>query len=257
EYVLGTLRGAEREVFEKILQADDEVRQKVLAWQRRLEPLDSLTTPIEPPAYILPALLARLHEQGTRPALREPEQQDSTIDNRAVRRRDHGPVPHPRRKSSSRRGNRLWKAVAGLAIAASVAMAALLLQLLDRSALPPAVPAVNSVSIVQNEQRDSLWVLTTRADSNALDVVALAPPAIDADRSYELWMVKPDDAGVNSVGLLPLTAGESTTLTLPISTEEAQLFAVSLEPLGGSPEAVPTGPVLFTGSIITLSRNSL
>ncbi len=64
-------------------------------------------------------------------------------------------------------------------------------------------------------------------------------------------MVKPNDSGVESVALLPSISGESITVELPIPIDETQLFAVSLEPSGGSPNATPSGPVVFTGSIIS------
>ena len=252
EYVLGTLRGTERDVFEKILLADAEVREKVERWQERLSDLDLLTPAVKPPDYLFPAILAKIQEHnGNSTASTE---QGSAVEPEKPAKPDNV-VVHRRRSHSSRRSNRLWKSVAGLATAATVAMAAFLLQSVNRD-VAPLNTELQMVSVVQNEQREALWVLTTQAETNQLRVVALAPPPIEADRSYQLWMVKPDNAGVNSVGLLPLKEGESMALTLPIRTDQAQLFAVSLEPKGGSPEAVPTGPVLFSGTIITLSSNS-
>ena len=252
EYVLGTLRGTERDVFEKILLVDAEVREKVERWQDRLSDLDLLTPAVQPPDYLLPAILAKIQEHNGNNTTST--DQNSTVEHEMPAQPDNV-VVHRRRSHSARRSNTLWKSVAGLATAATVAMAAFLLQSVNRD-VAPLNTELQTVSVVQNEQKEALWVLTTQAETSQLKVVALAPPPIEADRSYQLWMVKPDNAGVNSVGLLPLNEGESMALTLPIGTDEAQLFAVSLEPKGGSPEAVPTGPVLFSGTIITLSSNS-
>lgn len=55
-----------------------------------------------------------------------------------------------------------------------------------------------------------------------------------------------------SVGLLP----QSGEATLSLSDEALEglpltsTVAVSLEPDGGSPEAVPTGPVLYTAALL-------
>jgi len=59
----------------------------------------------------------------------------------------------------------------------------------------------------------------------------------------------PEDAGVQSVGLLPYGSGNVSTYELPGDSERTSLvegtsFAVSLEPFGGSTSSVPTGPVI-------------
>lgn len=256
EYALGSLRGTERDVYERILATDADARAKVEWWQTQLSALNSRLAPVEPPEHLLPLIMRRIREEDTRAqqgeqpgetvqATSEPSQR-STVDN---------VVPHHRRRS--RRSNVIWKSIAGLATAASVALAALLLQSTGRDVVSPSGPELNMVSIVQNDSQESLWVLSTRDGSNQLQVVALTPPPLEADRSFELWMVMPDDGGVSSVGLLPTNEGESLLLTLPLDTAEAQLFAVSLEPEGGSPEAVPTGPVLYSGAIRAVSGTRL
>ncbi|ASJ75856.1 anti-sigma factor [Granulosicoccus antarcticus] len=254
EYVLGTLRGAERDVFEKILAVDEEVRGRVERWQQRLSDLDVLTLPIQPPDYLLPAIMSRISEinntsSGKQQSLTSTEQQH----------REESARPEPSKSTtgqrlrslSNRRSNTIWKSVAGLATAATIAMAAFVLQTVNRD-VESLSPILQTVSVVQNEQKEAIWLLSTQSGTNQLQVVALTAPPVEADKSYQLWMIKPDNAGVSSVGLLSQTEGESQALTLPIGTDQAQLFAVSLEPKGGSPEAGPTGPVLFQGTIINL-----
>lgn len=253
EYVLGTLRGTERDVFEKILAVDDEARARVEWWQAHLSALDSRIAPVEPPPHLLPQIMLRIgRKQNWTDAAAEGVQDVIDTD----RRQPPAKVVQYRRRTA-RRSSLLWKSIAGLATAASITLAALLLQQATGPELPLSGPELNMVSIVQNDSQESLWVLSTRHDSNQLQVVALTPPPLEADRSFELWMVKPDDAGVSSVGLLPEGEGESIVLTLPLEVADAQLFAVSLEPRGGSPEAVPTGPVLFHGSIHNVSQTRL
>ncbi|MFT6640143.1 MAG: hypothetical protein ACJAUZ_001139 [Flavobacteriaceae bacterium] len=97
-------------------------------------------------------------------------------------------------------------------------------------------------------------MVNVNTESNTLQTIAISPPKINLDQIHQLWIVKPNDAGVSSIGLLPQLAGSSTTLKLTREAIEATVFAVSLEPQGGSPEPAPTGPVLFTGSTVLLRR---
>lgn len=275
EYALGTLRGSEREVFEKILAADSDTRARVQWWQNQLKALDSRIAPVEPPAHLLPLIMKRIgaqkHWSETVQETTEQPVQETTTTQRTARETVRTTAPETAvpaqpdrtdnvvsyRRSQTRRSNVFWKSIAGLATAASISLAAILLQITLQDDIQRPDAALNMVSIVQNDSQESLWILSTQTDSDLLQVVTLTSLPLEADRSFELWMVKPDDGGVSSVGLLPATEGESRLLTLPLDTAEAQLFAVSLEPKGGSPETVPTGPVMFTGSIRTISQTLL
>jgi len=73
--------------------------------------------------------------------------------------------------------------------------------------------------------------------------VATTGPEPGAGQDYELWVI--DDSGVpRSLGLLAGAATEIIT-----NLEPGQVLAVSLEPAGGSPEPVPTGPVLAAAAL--------
>jgi len=277
EFVLGTLRGAERDLFQKILATDNDVQRRVEYWQQRFAHLDEQIEAVLPPAYILPLIIERVRKKmnrdvpldngtasgtvsgTTRPQTISTPTGDAYNSANAASERSSNVEMLPQREESSRkrsrssrRAIRTWKSVSAFAIAATVALAALLVQTLNQP-IPVTDTSLSVVSVVQNEDMDALWVLTTQSDSAVLQAVALAPLPIDNTQSYQLWMVKPDDAGVSSVGLLPLDVGETTQFTLKIPTEQAQLFAVSLEPAGGSPEPAPTGPVLFTGAITAVT----
>ncbi len=257
EYVLGTLRGAERDVFEKILKVDQEAFNRVLFWQQALSPMSENIDEIEPPHYVFPKITAQIQAQQAQAKASVKAALDDTTNNSATGG-STTPLTNtvvktsPRRRRSSR-SNRLWKGLTTLATAATIAMAALLVNTLNQPT-SSATTTADSISIVLNEQKESLWVLSANSDTRELHITALNPPTLEAHQSHQLWMVKPDDAGVTSVGLLPTTAGTTTTLTLPMSTNEAKLFAVSLEVLTGSALAVPTGPVLYTGSIIPVQN---
>ena len=73
-------------------------------------------------------------------------------------------------------------------------------------------------------------------------------------RSLELWFVR-DGNSQKSLGIMK--AG-FTTRSLPSDLDSRDLsgsvFAVSVEPLGGSPTGGPTGPVIYTGKLIPNPR---
>ena len=73
----------------------------------------------------------------------------------------------------------------------------------------------------------------------------------DVKRSAELWVIAGDGVP-HSLGLLPASGG-----SMPVGAANRPrlaagvTLAVSLEPIGGSPTGLPTGPVVAKG---TLSR---
>lgn len=64
------------------------------------------------------------------------------------------------------------------------------------------------------------------------------------DGALELWSIPAGGGGPRSLGVL---APKTPLTVVPISRlpEEGDIFALSLEPPGGSPEAGPTGPVVM------------
>ncbi|WP_445191023.1 anti-sigma factor [Sphingomonas sp. Tas61C01] len=76
-----------------------------------------------------------------------------------------------------------------------------------------------------------------------------ASPAIDADRVAQLWVIGADGVP-HSLGLLTRAA---TALTVPAANRArlaaGAVLAISVEPLGGSPTGLPTGPVVAKGAL--------
>ncbi|MCC5809007.1 MAG: hypothetical protein JJU06_01435 [Ectothiorhodospiraceae bacterium] len=60
EYVLGTLRGAARTRFERLMERDPALRGLVIAWQEKLAPLAEETPEVQPPARVFEALRTRM-----------------------------------------------------------------------------------------------------------------------------------------------------------------------------------------------------
>ncbi|MDY7580014.1 anti-sigma factor [Herbaspirillum sp. RTI4] len=90
--------------------------------------------------------------------------------------------------------------------------------------------------------------MTIRWHGDALDVQPLATAPIGVDRSLELWIVTAKGKAI-SLGVIP-TQGK---LRIALSAEQKRefgahiLLAVTLEPHGGSPTGVATGPIVYKG----------
>jgi anti-sigma-K factor RskA len=114
-----------------------------------------------------------------------------------------------------------------------------------------APPASRLVAVLQQEPTAPAFLLTIDPQRRTMTVRRVTASA-DSGRSYELWLIASDNPKPRSLGLVG--GDEFTTRPLPTDFDVAALreasYAVSLEPAGGSPSGVPTGPVLFTGKMV-------
>jgi anti-sigma-K factor RskA len=149
-------------------------------------------------------------------------------------------------RADRKRSVRVWD-VARWAAAAGIA--ALTTVILWWSMLAP--PEL--VATLVDQQQVQLWRIEARPDRSVLRVAALPGLAQDAVHAYELWALPTGGSAPVSLGLMPQTGtGE---LRLNESQRDAlaaaQQVAISLEPVGGSPTGVPTGPVLFVAAVLS------
>jgi anti-sigma-K factor RskA len=79
-----------------------------------------------------------------------------------------------------------------------------------------------------------------------LRLMPISAVPVASDRDLELWALAPGATAV-SLGVLPATGRRGLAVPAP----RTQLL-VSLEPKGGAPNGVPTGPVLFGGTLTTV-----
>ena len=110
------------------------------------------------------------------------------------------------------------------------------------------------MSLVLNEAGEALWLVEADYAIGSVRVSGLAPPAIEDGQDYQLWQVLPDERGVNPIGLLPSAPGVARRVQPQSLPARFDAFAVSIEPSGGSPEAGPSGPVLYQGAIVAVER---
>jgi anti-sigma-K factor RskA len=212
EYVLGTLSPDERRAAEARLASDAAFRAAVAAWRDRLQPLADAAPPVEPPAGTYDRILQRLEVPAALYGA------DNVV--------------------ALRRSLRRWRigAVAAAALAAGFAG----LVVVDRVSAPPS----EFVAVLTAEGAKPVFVATVDVARGTLSIrrIGEAPPP---DKSYELWAVEPN-ARPKSLGVIE-QASYTRDLSLPAKD---LVLAVSLEPKGGSPTGVATGPVLFTGAIV-------
>ena len=137
----------------------------------------------------------------------------------------------------------------GVSLVASAIAAALAIFILFKPA-PEVVPG-NYVAVLQPEGPGAAFVASINVKDGTISVKRLGSQA-EAGKTYELWAVgggreKPQSLGVIDASLkIPASQlGKVDPATL-----NETIFAVSLEPQGGSPTGVPTGPVLYTGKLV-------
>ena len=130
------------------------------------------------------------------------------------------------------------------ALAASLVALAMTGVAWRESARPEAPAAVAALS----PQGGAPAVLVTYdRDARRLEVMPVAMPA-QPGRSLELWMI----AGGGAPKSMGVMAGDSHPAFkgLAIDPETETMFAISVEPVGGSPTGAPTGPVLWSGKLV-------
>ena len=294
EYVLGTLDGDARLVFERLVERDEAVRALVVGWEARLQGLSEGAPRREPPAALRtrvveavrgagagtsaprtrvpddpsPVGAPRRPPAGAGPALGaardpEPSSEPSSGPPPAVRSR---PVPRPvppsvaapePREAANDAG---WRAAA---IAASVVAVALLALLAGgfpdaptgdaadvATAAPSATsPAPTALSLLRDDEGRPRYLVEIDESDSSVRITALDAAPVARDASLQLWMADGASGELRAIGLLPDEPWSSLRLEGVPLVDREPAFAVSEEPPGGSPEAGPTGSVVFEGTV--------
>jgi anti-sigma-K factor RskA len=234
EYALGTLRGAARQRFERLMQADVALRQLVDGWELRLNALADNARAVAPPAGLWSAIERRL---GPETAAAPRGLFAALFGGARVR------LP-----SLAEAG--LWNFVGFWRTAGLAAMAAAIALVVYMLNVPTQPPGPSHIAVLSDTSQKPVLVASLAADSRTLIVRRLAPPTPDPAHAQELWLLPPGGAAPRSLGLL---AGQETSFAVSpenTATLVSGTLAVSLEPPGGSPTGAPTGPVLSSGPVL-------
>jgi len=238
EYVLGTLDAAERDVVERQRRSDPDLQRAIADWERRLHPLTDTVAEATPRGFVWTAIEAEIDRYALEP-------------NGAGRAAATMP-PNPRSEAAVivlRRRVNFWRfatAGAGLALAASLAALAIV-----GPWLKPQNPSHYVAVVNAGGQLPALIVnVDTGAGLVSVRSVAAAAPA---NRSLELWYI--------GAGQQPRSMGvmDQVGATIRASTSgfggfrpSDIIFAVTDEPLGGSPSGQPTGAIVYSGKLIAV-----
>jgi len=216
QYVLGTLSRAARERLARLARGNESVAAALRAWETRLLPLAESLPPVAPPERVWPAILDRIQGQ---------------------------------RESGSIWANLgLWR---GLTLAGFATVMALVVVLLTPG---PETPIETLVVVLAGQDARPALLVSADRSGRTLMVKAIAPVQPAGDRVLQLWAL-PEQDSPRSLGLIPATgaASDVVRLDLPASAglalQNIPALAVSLEPEGGSPTGLPTGPVLYSGPL--------
>lgn len=211
EFVLGTLKGPARQRFRRLLAELPEARSAVERWERDLTPLGASLKPVAPSPSTWTQLEARLFSEDTG-------------------------------AQAPRSGSALWRPYALAATILCAVLALTLLRGIDSEKIESRVTHAAQIA----DQDALLWVVSADLGRGRLKARALSVAAAELDRVFELWML-PQTGDPQSLGLLPVGTG-TTERELPPALAallaQAAGIAVSIEPAGGSPVGVPTGPVV-------------
>jgi anti-sigma-K factor RskA len=223
EYVLGSLDADERKDVAARRRADAALDHAIKAWETRLGPLSEGVPDIEPPPHLFGKVADRLWAR-----------QD--LSNRPTRRR---------------------RVLVAGACALAACLALVVVWVRDLPAASPTFMAhlQPSGAATVLDEGPNVWTpfrFEVFFDLRASTMV-VSPVAAAASPSphYQLWLLPRDSGPPISLGMiaLPLTTTLPWLATYPPDNLPQATLAVSLEPEGGSPIGMPSGPLAFVGKL--------
>ena len=218
EYVLGTLSARVRRRFEFHLRGNPQLRRAVSQWETRLAPLTDALPAIEPPARVWQAIKTRL-------------------------RIGRAAAPG------------FWESLSFWRVS-SFASGLLALALIVLVVAPkPETPVEGGrMVVVMNDlatrkpAMTATWEPGQRAGPT-LRIRVIGHAEMAPNTAWELWMLPGGEHKPVSLGLI--TTHETQVVKIPqalaAQLDAAAGLAMSVEPAGGSPTGLPTGPVLYAG----------
>lgn len=229
EYVLGTLDDVSRARIERDMIFNAELREQVRRWEDRLQPLADRIEPVQPPAASWDTIRARTIGEAPKNVL----------------------------------GKRLawWKTLALGGVAASLAMAVVLTDALKTKTHPASGQVAQAgaashpaaLAVVNDQKKDPMWVVQCYQQPPHV-MVSVVPDEIPIkDKSLQLWALT-KDGNTMFVGVVPTSGKREIKIDPEMMKhlDNVKAFAVSVEPMTGSPTNQPTGPVNYSGGLVRL-----
>jgi len=228
EYVLGSLDVDERKEVAARRRTDAVLDQAIKAWETRLGPLNDRIPGIEPPPFVFRRLSDRLWAR-------------------------EGQSIKPTRAPFSRQS-----IIAGGAYALAACLALAFVWFRELPGVPPTFIAQLQPNAAGTLLEDGPNVWTPFGFEVSFDLrastIVVSPVAAGASssRHYQLWLLPRDRAPPISLGLIALPEANNWPwlATYPPDDLINTTLAVSLEPKGGSPIGIPSGPLVFVGKLL-------
>ena len=225
ELALGVLDAQARSAAEARAVADPAFAADAAAWSARLHPLSEEAVDVEPGAELWTRIEAAL------PVVAEEAPGGAEVVELAPRRQ-----------------LRHWRRLAGFATGlAAACVVAVVLLLARRPVVSAPLLTARLEPPASEEVLADAPVYTATVDRGRRSVVltAVGPGPVDP-RARELWVItKP--GGPLPVGVITHDRPLSLPATVVAAVRAGAVLAVSLEPPGGSPTGLPTGPVIASG----------
>jgi anti-sigma-K factor RskA len=227
EYVLGVLDAEQRRQVQARILADPTFAHLVMAWEQRFGSLFDVIEPVAAPAHVWPCIRTRL---GWSPV------------------------------EGGKRGG-VWQSVGFWRAMTAVAVAAAVAAVFFGRIQPPAPPVTPRVAVQPAESAQPVttlarddgtpgWLASIDAARGTVRMVPVPASADAQGRVPELWLIPPGEAP-RSLGLISVDRTQLVVVPKALlrALAKGSTLAISLEPPGGAPQGVPTGPIIAKGGI--------
>lgn len=212
EYVLGVQTSDLRDSLSKRILQDSTFASLIVQWEHRLSPMNEVYQPIAPPLGVRKALFLKLFSNTQRP------------------------------KQSFSNSLTFWRGLSAVAFA-------LCLFIIGASFVKPSL-SLDSDPIIASLQADSgevKFMAFYDPDSAEIRLTRVNSDK-PIDKDYELWLIEADGVP-QSIGIVSDAPSARVRLTADDvdKINAGDTFAISIEPVGGSPTGSVTGPVIAAG----------
>lgn len=209
EYVLGLTDNPTRQQIDKRFNDDADFAAEVQRWQKAFSGIDVATRDITPSSTIWQRI-----EQDIKHNYTEPE------------------ATHVHRHPMFWLGWGFAAAMAGIVIFTNV--------------IRPNTPHLQPIAVLSGTQPNAQLVVSLDKSTSIMQVSALNV-TLPQNKNLQLWMIK-GGTPPQSLGLIDPRDRNTFQLSSGLLDNQTVL-AISLEPVGGSKQKGPSGPVIFQGKI--------
>jgi anti-sigma-K factor RskA len=222
EFVLGLVQGDARADLARRVASDPVFAGHVAFWEARLGPIAEDVAPVDVPPHVWEKISQELGRVVTAPRA----------------------APVPAAKPGLWNSLPFWR---GLSLA-TTSLAAAGIAAVMLAPKPPVAPAMVAM-LSLDDGRSGFMASVDRGTGRMMLMPALQSDA-PADHVHELWLI-PSDGTPRSLGTFEAKGPVAMAMPADLSHRMVPdgVLAISVEPMGGSPTGLPTGPVVAKGKM--------